>query len=69
MINTSGSSVKPAALHSFLTNIPLTVSVCLCVLLQVGDILTQVESVDEDWILGVLNGKRGIIPKNYISFL
>ncbi|XP_069028205.1 LOW QUALITY PROTEIN: SH3 domain-containing protein 19-like [Embiotoca jacksoni] len=35
--------------------------------LKVGDIITQVESVDERWILGVVSGKRGIVPKNYIS--
>uniref|UniRef100_A0A3Q3RTZ5 SH3 domain-containing protein n=1 Tax=Mastacembelus armatus TaxID=205130 RepID=A0A3Q3RTZ5_9TELE len=38
-------------------------------LLQVGDIITQVESVDEQWILGVVGGKRGIVPRNYISLL
>lgn len=38
-------------------------------LLQVGDIITQVESVDEQWILVVVGGKRGIVPKNYISLL
>lgn len=37
--------------------------------LKVGDIVTQVESVDEEWILGVVGGKRGIVPKNYISLL
>ncbi|XP_015244286.1 PREDICTED: SH3 domain-containing protein 19-like [Cyprinodon variegatus] len=37
--------------------------------LKVGDIITQVESVDEQWIMGVVSGKRGIVPKNYISFL
>lgn len=36
---------------------------------KVGDIITQVESVDEQWILGVAGGKRGIVPKNYISLL
>lgn len=36
--------------------------------LQVGDVITQVESVDEQWILGVVGGRRGIVPKNYISF-
>lgn len=44
-------------------------SVSFCVTLQVGDILTQVEFVDEQWILGVVGGKRGIVPKNYISLL
>lgn len=37
--------------------------------LKVGDIITQVEFVDEQWILGVAGGKRGIVPKNYISLL
>lgn len=37
--------------------------------LKVGDIITQVESVDEQWILAVVGGKRGIVPKNYISLL
>lgn len=37
--------------------------------LKVGDIVTQVEPVDEQWILGVAGGKRGIVPKNYISLL
>ncbi|KAM6960415.1 uncharacterized protein LKV04_021986 [Tautogolabrus adspersus] len=37
--------------------------------LKVGDIITQVELVDEQWILGVAGGKRGIVPKNYISLL
>lgn len=39
------------------------------VVLQVGDVLTQVESVDEQWIMGVVGEKRGIVPKNYISLL
>ncbi|XP_075948385.1 uncharacterized protein LOC142950706 isoform X2 [Anarhichas minor] len=37
--------------------------------LKVGDVMTQVEFVDEQWILGVVGGKRGIVPKNYISLL
>lgn len=37
--------------------------------LKVGDIVTQVESVDEQWIMGVVGGKRGVAPKNYISLL
>ncbi|KAK7909986.1 hypothetical protein WMY93_014670 [Mugilogobius chulae] len=37
--------------------------------LKVGDILTHVESVDDEWILGVVGDKRGIVPKNYISLL
>ncbi|KAF7661835.1 hypothetical protein LDENG_00251930 [Lucifuga dentata] len=37
--------------------------------LKVGDMITQVEVVDERWIMGVVGGKRGIAPKNYISLL
>lgn len=37
--------------------------------LKVGDVITQVEFVDEQWILGDVGGKRGIVPKNYISLL
>ncbi|XP_057710437.1 SH3 domain-containing protein 19-like isoform X2 [Corythoichthys intestinalis] len=34
-----------------------------------GDIITQVESSDEQWIVGVVGGKRGMVPKNYILLL
>lgn len=37
--------------------------------LKVGDVMTQVEFVDEQWILGVVGRTRGIVPKNYISLL
>ncbi|XP_056883537.1 SH3 domain-containing protein 19-like isoform X3 [Takifugu flavidus] len=37
--------------------------------LKVGDIITEVESLDEEWIAGVADGKRGIVPKSYISVL
>ncbi|CAB1440213.1 unnamed protein product [Pleuronectes platessa] len=37
--------------------------------LKAGDDITQVEFVDEQWILGVVGGRRGLFPKNYISFL
>lgn len=43
--------------------------ICLLSVVQVGDIITQVEPVDDQWILGVSGGKRGIVPKNYISLL
>ncbi|XP_061664162.1 LOW QUALITY PROTEIN: SH3 domain-containing protein 19-like [Syngnathoides biaculeatus] len=34
-----------------------------------GDIITHVESADEHWIVGVVGGKRGVVPKNYILLL
>ncbi|XP_055369337.1 SH3 domain-containing protein 19-like isoform X2 [Betta splendens] len=37
--------------------------------LKVGDIITQVEPMDEQWVLGAVGGKHGIIPKSYISLL
>ncbi|XP_063757107.1 SH3 domain-containing protein 19-like isoform X2 [Eleginops maclovinus] len=37
--------------------------------LKVGDVVTQVEFVGEQWILGDVGGKRGIVPKNYVSLL
>ncbi|KAG7257142.1 hypothetical protein CRUP_008687 [Coryphaenoides rupestris] len=37
--------------------------------LKIGDIIREVESLDEQWIMGVVGGKRGIVPKNYISLL
>ncbi|CAJ1052509.1 SH3 domain-containing protein 19 isoform X1 [Xyrichtys novacula] len=37
--------------------------------LQVGDIVTNLESVDEEWFLGDLGGKRALVPKNYIQVL
>ncbi|XP_011812654.1 PREDICTED: SH3 domain-containing protein 19 [Colobus angolensis palliatus] len=37
--------------------------------LQAGDIITELESVDDDWMSGELMGKSGIFPKNYIQFV
>uniref|UniRef100_A0A2K5HR50 SH3 domain-containing protein n=1 Tax=Colobus angolensis palliatus TaxID=336983 RepID=A0A2K5HR50_COLAP len=36
---------------------------------QAGDIITELESVDDDWMSGELMGKSGIFPKNYIQFV
>ncbi|XP_007949741.1 SH3 domain-containing protein 19 [Orycteropus afer afer] len=36
---------------------------------KAGDIITELESVDEDWMNGELMGKSGIFPKNYVQFL
>ncbi|XP_054409548.1 SH3 domain-containing protein 19 isoform X17 [Pongo abelii] len=36
---------------------------------KAGDIITELESVDDDWMSGELMGKCGIFPKNYIQFL
>lgn len=37
--------------------------------LQAGDVITELESVDDDWMSGELMGKSGIFPKNYVQFL
>lgn len=36
---------------------------------KVGDIITELESVDDDWMSGELLGKSGIFPKNYVQFI
>ncbi|KAM4751328.1 SH3 domain-containing protein 19 isoform 2-T2 [Anableps anableps] len=33
---------------------------------QAGDIITNLEPVDEEWFLGDLRGKRALVPKNYV---
>ncbi|CAL8331340.1 unnamed protein product [Lota lota] len=37
--------------------------------LQAGDIITNLESVDDEWFLGDLRGKRALVPKNYVQVL
>ncbi|CAN9510260.1 unnamed protein product [Ophioblennius macclurei] len=37
--------------------------------LQVGDIISNLESVDDEWYLGDLRGKRAMVPKNYVQML
>uniref|UniRef100_A0A8B9C845 SH3 domain containing 19 n=1 Tax=Anser brachyrhynchus TaxID=132585 RepID=A0A8B9C845_9AVES len=36
---------------------------------KAGDIITELESVDEDWMSGELQGKSGIFPKNFVQIL
>lgn len=31
--------------------------------------ITELESVDEDWMSGELHGKSGIFPKNFVQIL
>uniref|UniRef100_A0A665TH86 SH3 domain containing 19 n=2 Tax=Echeneis naucrates TaxID=173247 RepID=A0A665TH86_ECHNA len=35
--------------------------------LQTGDTITNLESIDEEWFLGDLRGKRGLVPKSYVQ--
>lgn len=41
----------------------------VCVHAQVGDVVSSLEEVDEEWFIGEFAGRRGIIPKNYIQVL
>ncbi|XP_061440638.1 SH3 domain-containing protein 19 isoform X2 [Rhineura floridana] len=36
---------------------------------KAGDILTELEPVDEEWMTGVLHGKSGIFPKNFVQII
>uniref|UniRef100_A0A3Q2QFK5 SH3 domain containing 19 n=1 Tax=Fundulus heteroclitus TaxID=8078 RepID=A0A3Q2QFK5_FUNHE len=37
--------------------------------LKAGDIVTNLESVDDEWFLADLRGKRALVPKNYVQVL
>ncbi|NXF92559.1 SH319 protein, partial [Eubucco bourcierii] len=36
---------------------------------KAGDTITELESVDEDWMSGEIHGKSGIFPKNFVHIL
>ncbi|KAF1435386.1 SH3 domain-containing protein 19, partial [Spheniscus demersus] len=36
---------------------------------KAGDTVTELESVDEDWMSGEIQGKSGIFPKNFVQIL
>ncbi|NXV81117.1 SH319 protein, partial [Atlantisia rogersi] len=36
---------------------------------KAGDTITDLESVDEDWMSGAIRGKSGIFPKNFVQIL
>uniref|UniRef100_A0A3Q0S6P7 Osteoclast-stimulating factor 1 n=1 Tax=Amphilophus citrinellus TaxID=61819 RepID=A0A3Q0S6P7_AMPCI len=57
------SSGRARALYSYTTNCDEELS------LQVGDIITNLESIDDEWFLGDLRGKRALVPKNYVQVL
>lgn len=50
-------------------NSSLHVKTTFPLLLQVGDIITNLESIDDEWFLGDLRGKRALVPKNYVQVL
>ncbi|XP_060939475.1 SH3 domain-containing protein 19 [Limanda limanda] len=37
--------------------------------LQMGDVISNLETIDEEWFLGDLRGKRAMVPKNYVQVL
>ncbi|TSL61169.1 SH3 domain-containing protein 19 [Bagarius yarrelli] len=37
--------------------------------LKVGDVVSSLEEVDEEWLVGEFDGRRGIVPKNYVQLL
>lgn len=51
------------ALYSFTSDCEEELSV------QVGDIITNLESVDAEWFVGDLRGRRALVPKNYVQVL
>ncbi|PWA27225.1 hypothetical protein CCH79_00013906, partial [Gambusia affinis] len=55
--------LRGTALYSFTSDCEEELS------LQVGDIVTNLESVDGEWFLGDLRGKRALVPKNYLQVL
>ncbi|NXS06712.1 SH319 protein, partial [Neodrepanis coruscans] len=36
---------------------------------KAGDMITELESVDEDWMSGEMQGRSGIFPKNFVQIL
>lgn len=36
---------------------------------KAGDVITELEPVDDDWMRGELMGRAGMFPKNYVQFL
>ncbi|KAK5611675.1 hypothetical protein CRENBAI_012800 [Crenichthys baileyi] len=61
--NGADGCVRGKALYSFTSDCEEELS------LQVGDIITNLESVDNEWFLGDLRGKRALVPKNYVKVL
>ncbi|XP_039670796.1 SH3 domain-containing protein 19 isoform X2 [Perca fluviatilis] len=59
----AAAPVRGRALYNFTSDCEEELS------LQVGDIITDLESVDDEWFLGDLRGKRAMVPKNYVKVL
>ncbi|XP_070769887.1 SH3 domain-containing protein 19 [Enoplosus armatus] len=61
--NVAGGGSRARAMFDFTSDCDEELS------LKVGDIITCLESVDEEWFLGDLRGKRALVPKNYVQVL
>lgn len=61
--NGAANGLRARALYSFTSDCDEELS------LQVGDVVTNLESVDEEWFLGDLRGRRALVPKNYMQVL
>uniref|UniRef100_A0A3B4G5X0 Osteoclast-stimulating factor 1 n=1 Tax=Pundamilia nyererei TaxID=303518 RepID=A0A3B4G5X0_9CICH len=60
---TAAGGGRARALYSFASTCDEELS------LRVGDIVTNLESIDDEWFLGDLRGKRALVPKNYVQVL
>ncbi|XP_066488334.1 SH3 domain-containing protein 19 isoform X2 [Tiliqua scincoides] len=58
-----GKKVKAKALYDFHAENADELS------FKAGDVVTELEFVDEDWMSGELHGKSGIFPKNFVQIL
>ncbi|XP_005727100.1 SH3 domain-containing protein 19 isoform X2 [Pundamilia nyererei] len=61
--NGAAGGGRARALYSFASTCDEELS------LRVGDIVTNLESIDDEWFLGDLRGKRALVPKNYVQVL
>ncbi|KAF7212991.1 transcript variant X3 [Nothobranchius furzeri] len=61
--NGAAGGERARALYSYTSDCEEELSI------RVGDIITNLESVDEEWFLGDLRGKRALVPKNYVKVL
>lgn len=61
--NGAAGGMKARALFDFTSDCEEELS------LKAGDIVTNLESVDDEWFLGELRGKRALVPKNYVQVM
>uniref|UniRef100_A0A3Q3DTP6 SH3 domain-containing protein n=1 Tax=Hippocampus comes TaxID=109280 RepID=A0A3Q3DTP6_HIPCM len=59
----TAGEMKGRAMYEFISDCDEELS------LQVGDIITNLESINDEWFLGDLRGKRALVPKNYVQVL